>query len=40
MATDLTAWNDALYVNYDNDKKFELCDLRNPTVMSVPKDQE
>lgn len=41
MATvDLTAWNDALYVNYDNDKKYQLCDLMNPTLSSIEKDTE
>ncbi len=40
MSVDLTAWNDALYVNYDNDKKYQLCDLMNPTLSSIEKDQE
>ncbi len=39
-AVDLTAWNDALYVNYDNDRKYQLCDLMNPTLSSIEKDQE
>lgn len=40
MAVDLTAWNDALYINYDNDKKYQLCDLMNPTLSSIEKDTE
>lgn len=39
MATDLTAWNDALYVHYDNDKLYNLCDLTNPTLAEIEKDE-
>src|SRR5690606_33280493 len=39
-AVDLAALNDALYVNYDNDKKYDLCDLSNPTLADIPKDTE
>ncbi len=37
---DLTAWNDALTINYDNDKLYDLCDLNNPTLASIEKDEE
>jgi hypothetical protein len=39
MSVDLTAWNDALYIHYDNDKKYVLCDLQNPTLSSIEKDE-
>lgn len=39
-AVDLTAWADALYTTYDNDKLYDLCDLRNPTLSTIPKDEK
>jgi hypothetical protein len=38
-AVDTTAWADALYTTYDNDKLYDLCDLQNPTLSTVPKDE-
>lgn len=39
MATvDLTAWNDALYVHYVNDRLYNLADLDNPILGQVAKD--
>lgn len=39
MATvDLSAWNDALYVHYTNDRLYNLADLENPTLGSIAKD--
>jgi hypothetical protein len=35
---DVTAWADGLYTVYDNDKLYDLCDLQNPTLSTVPKD--
>lgn len=40
MSVDLTAWADALYVNYDNKKKWEVMDRGNPAFSSIPKDTE
>ncbi len=40
MSVDVTAWNDALYVTYDNDKLYNLCDLQNPTLSTIPKDEK
>lgn len=36
---DVTAWADGLYQIYDNDKLYDLCDLQNPTLSTVPKDE-
>jgi hypothetical protein len=36
---DVTAWADGLYTVYDNDKLYDLCDLNNPTLASIPKDE-
>src|SRR5688572_29332957 len=40
MSVDLTAWNDALYIHYDNDKLYNLCDLQNPTLSTIEKDEK
>jgi hypothetical protein len=37
--TDLTAWNDALKTHYDDAKKYELCDMMNPTLADLPKEE-
>jgi hypothetical protein len=39
VTTDLTAWNDALKTHYDDAKKYELCDLMNPTLSDIPKEE-
>lgn len=39
-AVDVTAWADGLYTVYDNDKLYDLCDLQNPTLSTIPKDDK
>lgn len=35
---DLSAWNDALYVHYTNDRLYNLADLENPVLGTIAKD--
>jgi len=39
VSVDLTTWNDALYIHYDNDKLYNLCDFQNPAVQTLDKDE-